>query len=530
MMLHTPRSTRGMVVAPHHLASEAGLRVLREGGNAIEAMIAAVATVAVVYPHMNGIGGDSFWLIKESAKPPVGIDACGRAGQSVDLAFFRDRGCETIPARGPLAAITVAGAVSGWQAALEIGRAAGGCMSLARLFEDAIHHARHGVPVTRSQHDNTCQTKQDLEEVPGFAGHYLPAGQPPAVGALFRQPALAETLERLAGAGLGDFYGGAVAADIAADLAGAGSPLGAEDLARHSAAYVEPLRLGTHGATVYNLPPPTQGVASLMILGVFERLACAEAESYAFVHGLVEATKQAFGVRDAHVTDPAFMAAQAADFLAPAALDDMARRIDGAQALPWSGESDAGDTVWLGAIDGEGRAVSCIQSLYWEFGSGVVLPRTGITWQNRGTTFDLAAAGRNSLSPGRKPFHTIQPPLAVFADGRTMVYGTMGGDGQPQTQAAIFTRYAAFGQELQAAVTAPRWLLGRTWGAPKINLRVEDRFAREVVERLRSAGHDVELVAAFDPVMGHAGAIVRRPSGVFEGAADPRSDGGVAAF
>lgn len=529
-MLQTPRSTRGMVVAPHHLAAEAGLRVLREGGNAVEAMIAALATVAVVYPHMNGLGGDNFWLIRAGHGPPVGIDACGGAWSGADAEFYLASGLDSIPNRGPLAAVTVAGAVSGWQAAVELASEMGGRMPLARLFEDAIFYARDGCPVTRSQHANTAAKRDELEPVPGFAPHYLPGGVVPDIGTLFRQPALAATLERLAAAGLDDFYRGELAHAIAADLEAVGSPIRASDLAAQRAVRVRPLSLHAFGATIYNLPPPTQGLAALIILGLFERLRCREAEGFDFVHGLVEATKRAFRVRDAHVTDPAYMDADCEDFLAADFLDATAADIDPRAALPWAGDHTTGDTVWLGAIDGEGRAVSCIQSLYWEFGSGVVLPETGITWQNRGTIFELTPGARNALTPRRKPLHTIQPPLAVFDDGRVMVYGTMGGDGQPQTQAAIFTRYAGFGQELQQAVTAPRWLLGRTWGEHKMSLRMESRFAGEVMTALARAGHDLEAVDAFDEITGHAGAIVRNPTGVLEGAVDPRGDGLVAAF
>lgn len=519
-----------MVVAPHHLASEAGLRILREGGNAIEAMVATCATIAVVYPHMNGIGGDNFWLVRTGEGAPVGIDACGGAGHSVDMALYSHRGYSEIPSRGPLAACTVAGAVSGWLAAYNVSRRIGGRMPMSRLLEDAVYHARHGVPVTLSQHENTRSNRQELEDVPGFADLYLPEGRVPAVGELFVQPALADTLERLGGAGLHDFYTGDIADAIATDLRHIGGPLDANDLKEHAATEVAPLCLRVEGARVYNLPPPTQGLASLIILGLFERLGCTEADGYDFMHGLVEATKQAFGVRDEYVTDPAYMKVSPADFLDVTYLDEIARRVDATRAKPWDYDSNNGDTVWLGAIDADGRAVSCIQSLYWEFGSGIVLPRTGITWQNRGTSFRLTTRGRNSLIPGRKPFHTIQPPLAVFDDGRTMVYGTMGGDGQPQTQAAIFCRYAMYGQELQQSVTAPRWLLGRTWGEQKASLRVESRFPPHVRDALKNAGHDVEVVGPFDPIMGHAGAIVRCQDGVLEGAVDPRSDGVVAAY
>jgi gamma-glutamyltranspeptidase/glutathione hydrolase len=218
------------------------------------------------------------------------------------------------------------------------------------------------------------------------------------------------------------------------------------------------------------------------------------------------------------------------DYLTDETLDDLASRIDPARALPWPQPSQAGDTVWFGVVDRAGRAVSMIQSVYFEFGSGVVLPETGIGWQNRGASFRVADSGWNAVRPGRKPFHTLNPALARFDDGRVMVYGNMGGEGQPQSQAAVFSRYAMLGHELQAAITAPRWLLGKTWGEASVTLKLEDRFAPELYTALGAAGHDVERVAAFTSMMGHAGAIVRHADGRLEGATDPRSDGAVAAW
>jgi len=519
-----------MVVAPHHLAAQAGLRVLQDGGNAIEAMVAAAATIAVVYPHMNALGGDNFWLIDDGRGAPIGIDACGAAAAKATVALYRDRGFAKIPSRGPLAANTVAGAVSGWNAALEVSARWGGRLPLSRLLEDAASYARAGVPVTRSQHANTAAKRAELEDVPGFAETFLVEDEVPAVGAMFKQPALAETLERLGTAGLDDFYRGEVARALAAELERAGSPVGLADLERHEACEVAPLQVASRAGTVYNLPPPTQGLAALILLGVFERLGCREAEGFDYVHGLVEASKCAFRVRDAHITDPAHMTRAPRDFLTADALDEMAAAIDPKRAAPWGSEPKAADTVWLGAIDGAGRAVGFIQSLYWEFGSGLVLRDTGVLWQNRGTSFSLDAGAVNPLMPGRKPFHTIQPALARLSDGRRMVFGTMGGEGQPQTQAMIYTRHVVYGQDLQEAVTAPRWLLGRTWGAATTNLRIESRFPAAVIAALIEAGHDVEVVGPFDEVMGHAGALVRHPSGVIEGAADPRGDGVVAGF
>ena len=298
----------------------------------------------------------------------------------------------------------------------------------------------------------------------------------------------------------------------------------------HRAGVKEPLSLEIGAGTLYNMPPPTQGLASLLILGAFDRLECAQADGFDFIHLLVEATKQAFSVRDAHITDPAYMDTDPATFLRDPVVASLAAAVDPVAARQWQRGGAQSDTVWLGAIDRDGMAVSFIQSLYWEFGSGVVLPQTGITWQNRGASFSLTADDRNELMPGRKPFHTLNPALARLADGRVMTYGTMGGEGQPQTQAAVFTRHVRFGQSLQAAITAPRWLLGRTWGEDSSNLKIESRFPEKVIDALRAAGHEVVVVEPFSDLVGHAGALARGADGIIEGGADPRSDGRAAGF
>ncbi|WMW65443.1 gamma-glutamyltransferase family protein [Nitratidesulfovibrio liaohensis] len=539
-MLHTPRARRGMVVTPHHLASQAGLAILREGGNAVEAVVAAAATLCAIYPHMTGLGGDGFWLIHEPGAPaPVGIDASGRSGAAVTPDLLRTAGhTHQIPRRGPLAAITVAGAVSGWAAALDHARAWGPTLPLPRLLEEAQWHARHGFAVTAGHHALVRDNMEVLAAQPGFAAQFLPDGTCPPEGSTLRLPALADTLHTLGIRGLDDFYRGRIAAAMAADLARAGSPLTAADLADHRASLVTPLSLRLEQGQVFNLPPPSQGVASLCILGIFERLRAAgaaiEPETFAHLHAIVEATKRAFRMRDGLVGDPDHAPypapGSATDPLLPDRLDGLARDVDMALALPWPAPPSGGDTVWLGAVDAQGRAVSCIQSIYFEFGSGVVLPRTGITWQNRGCGFSIHADSPAALAPRRKPFHTLNPAMALLADGRVMPYGTMGGEGQPQTQAAVFTRHVVFGQPLQQAVSAPRWLLGRTWGDDAVHLRLEGRIAPDVADGLRAAGHPVRMVGDYDPVMGHAGAIVRHPDGTLEGAVDPRGDGCVAAW
>jgi gamma-glutamyltranspeptidase len=523
-------SRRGMVVAPHHLAAQSGLAVLREGGNAVEAMVAAAATIAVVYPHMNSIGGDGFWLIQEPGKPPIGIDASGASAALATPDFYASQGHAAIPPRGPLAALTAAGTVSGWAKALETAAEWGKPLPLSRLLADAIDYSENGVPLTTGHITLAAEKHTELADLSTFQAVFAGPGKRQA-GAPLVQPRLAGTLRHLAAVGLADFYKGDVARSMARDLEAAGSPVRLDDLKAHEALVTRPLRRRLGIGTIYNAPPPSQGLASLLILAIYDQIRAEKAETFEHVHRLVEATKRAFLIRDAVVTCPSRLPKQPAFFLTEKALETEVSHINLTKAAPWPPATPAnGDTVWMGAIDGEGRAVSFIQSIYWEFGSGLVLPDTGVLWQNRGLSFSLDPEHLNCLGPGLKPFHTLTPALANLDDGRVMVYGNMGGDGQPQSQAAVFTRYALYDQPLQTAITAPRWLLGRTWGASSTSLKLEGRFHPRVVKALWRAGHEVEILDDFTDVMGHAGAVVRHPSGLFEGASDPRSDGAVAAY
>lgn len=525
--------TRGMAVAPHSLASQSALAVLREGGNAIEAMVAAAATIAVVYPHMNSIGGDAFWMIHVPGELPRAIDACGAAASRATVDFYRAQGFDSIPFRGGVAANTVAGTVSGWSLALEYSTdALRGGLPLARLLADAITYAKEGIPVTRSQHATTASKLEGLRGQPGFDETFLIDGRIPDIGSRFCQARMGATLEHLAAAGLQDFYLGDVGNSIARELAACGSPLVVDDLRAHRAQWRKPLVLAHSLGAIYNFPPPTQGLVSLLILGMLDALRIGEADLNGtdYVHLCVETAKQAFRVRDRHITDPAYMTVDAQQLLDPGRVGALAARVDRRRALPWGAGKGPADTIWMGVVDGAGRAVSFIQSLYHEYGAGIVLRESGINWQNRGCSFALDETSLNVLRPRRKPFHTLNPAMALLHDGRTMVYGSMGGDGQPQTQSAVFTRCAVFGMNPQAAIAAPRWLLGRTWGQVSDTLKLESRFAPGVIAELRARGHEVDLLGAYDEVVGHAGAIVRESGGLLQGGSDPRSDGGVAAW
>jgi gamma-glutamyltranspeptidase/glutathione hydrolase len=529
MDLHTAGHRKGVAAAPHAAAAAAGRHILAEGGNALEAMVAMAATIAAVYPHMNHLGGDGFWLVRAPSGRVRALMGAGAAGAKATRALYRERGHETIPPRGPLAALTVPAAVGAWMLALDAAKAHGGKMPRGELLASAIRHARDGYVVTKSQARLTAEKLDECKDVPGFASAFLVDGQPPRPGSTLRQTAFAATLDHLAAAGLDDFYRGDVGREIAADLEKIGSPVTRGDLESYCAVVAEPLSVAIGAGTLFNSPPPTQGLAALIILALFDRLGVKDAESFDHVHGLVEATKRAFRVRDRVVTDPRRISENLDRFLAPAFLDAEAKKIDRRTAAAWPAPPGEGDTIWMGAADASGLVVSYIQSLYWEFGSGCVLPRTGLVMQNRGASFSLDAAAVNPLAPGRLPFHTLNPALAALNDGRIMAYGTMGGDGQPQTQAAFFTRHISYRRTLFDALDAPRWLLGRTWGSAHTNLRVEQRFAGNLVDRLLSAGHDVEVLnETYSDIMGHAGAVVLHPDGTLEGAHDPRADGGAA--
>jgi gamma-glutamyltranspeptidase len=527
MDLHTAGHRQGVVCAPHSAAVEVGRMMLAEGGNALEAMVAMAAMIAAVYPHMNHLGGDGFWLVREPPGRVRALMAAGRAGANARRELYRDH--EAIPARGPLAALTVPGAVAGWALALEAARLHGGRLPLPDLLAPAIRACADGYVVTRSQARLTVEKLAELEYVPGFASAFLADGKPPQAGQTLRQEALAATLDYLARAGLVDFYRGDIGREIAADLDRAGSPVTRPDLEACRAVPAEPLSVTIEAGTLFNTPPPTQGLASLMILAMFDRLRVAEAESFDHIHGIVEATKLAFRVRDRVITDPARLPNPPGRYLESNDLDSLALKIDRRKAAAWPAPYGEGDTIWMGAADASGLVVSYIQSIYWEFGSGLVLPRTGVLMQNRGASFSLDPTALNALAPGALPFHTLNPALAVLRDGRVMAYGTMGGDGQPQTQAALFTRHVRYGLPLERAIDAPRWLLGRTWGSTHTNLRLEARFDGNVIDRLLSAGHDVHVLAEpHSDLMGHAGAVMLHPDGVLEGAHDPRADGGAA--
>jgi gamma-glutamyltranspeptidase/glutathione hydrolase len=526
------RGTHGLVAAPHGLASEAGAAILAAGGNAVDAAIAAAATIAVVYPHMNGVGGDGFWLIHDAARgATLALNAAGRSAAGVDPDDYRARFGGAMPTRGGVAALTVPGAVSGWSEAHTYSRVTmGSPIAWPRLLEAAIAHARDGIAASEGQRRVTAGARDLFGDAAdaGIRASLWPVYHPDALATgRFRQPDLARTLARIATEGADEFYRGTLARRIAEAAAAAGSPLRAEDFHAHGADWVEPLRVTYRGGEAVSLPPPTQGFSALAILAMVEDFDVAALSDADHVHVVVEATKLAFEDRDRWLADPTVEPVPVAQCLDRARLMERRRRISLATARSPAPRAPAGgDTIAIVAADARGNAVSLIQSLYHEFGAGVVAGDTGVLLQNRGAFFTLDPGHPNRLAPRKRPGHTLIPSMYLVGDRPRLVYGTMGGDGQPQTQAALITRVVDRGLGPQAAVEAPRWLFGRTWGDTSRALRLESRFGANVADDLRRRGHDVQVVDGWSDLMGHAQLIRLDPDGL-TGGSDPRADGAV---
>ena len=534
------RAPHGMVATPHYLASQAGVEMLQRGGTAVDAAIAANAVLCVAYPHMAGLGGDGFWLIAEANSEQIhAINASGPAAQGASLAHYRGIATDNeIAARGPQAVLTVPGAIDGWRLAHErFGR-----LTWAELFAPAVGYARDGVPVSRSLADWTVQDVPILTRFAQTAAIFMPGGRVPADGDKLVQTALARSLQQLADQGArAGFYEGDLAARICGGVGAAGSPLQPADFAAYRAEWVTPISTTYRGHTVYELPPNTQGFTPLQILNLIEGYdVTAWGEGTAdYYHHIAEAVKIAFADREEWLTDPKFVTIPVDQLISKAYCDERRKLLDPERALdistvpagiayqyPHDRRAPDGDTCYFCAADNDGMVVSLIQSIYHDFGSGVIGGDTGIIMQNRGAFFSLDEHHPNCLQPGKRTFHTLIPALMTRDGKPCLAFGSMGGEGQPQTQAALVTRIVDFGYDVQQAIEAPRWLMGRTWGTKSRNMSLEGRISDEVVRELKRRGQPVQMVTDWNDNMGHAHAIgVDRQQGFYEGGADPRGDG-----
>jgi len=537
------RGLRGAVVAPHHLATSAGLAVLAAGGSAVDAAIATNAVLGVVMPSGCGIGGDAFWLIWDAAtERQLALNGSGRAPAAADPAAHRKAGLETLPFRGPLA-VTVPGAVRSWGDA----HARFGRVSRAEVLGPAIDLARDGFAAWNGFASAVEATLPLVVAAmgpgSGFERVYRPLGRPWQPGEVVRLPALAATLERLAEAGFDDFYEGDVAARQCRGLADAGSAIDAADLRDHESTWTEPISTDYRGVRVTTHPPNSSGIVALELLNILETFEPPPAEAFGpsgcadpgWIHLGIEASKLAMADRDYHLTDPEFADIPTEHLMSKAWAAELAARIDPSRAArpPEATSPRGGGTIYLATVDADGSAVSLIESNYMGFGSGVVDPETGIHYQNRGSYFSLDPAHPNVLAPRKRTLHTLMPGM-LFRAGETapwIVTGSMGGDAQPQIHAQVVSALVDGGVDVATAVAAPRWFVEPAdHFAPPLEVRAEPRFAPGVLAALAAMGHPVTETEPFDGGLGHAHAIELVDGGPanrgsLAAATDPRSAG-----
>ena len=521
----------GMVACPHALASQAGVDALRAGGSAVDAAIAASGALAVLYPHMTGVGGDAFWLIYDAKQHAVRyLDGGGRAAAAASAKWFREQGHKEIPFRGILpATLTTPGAVSSW---VEAHRAYGR-LPLQRDLEAAIGYARDGFPVTERLAGWIEATAADLTPHPETAAIFLPQGCAPRAGSKLVNPNLARTLTALAEGGHAGFYEGDVARELATFSQERGGFFDAADLKAQGARWGDAL-MGTYrDVTIYETPAPTQGFTVLEMLNLLEPFELHKKPYLGADHAhlMVQAKQIAYHDRDQHLADPAFAQVPMDMLISKKYADARRSLMDPALALPWdkipSYGSLKGDTVFIAAVDKDGNAAALINSLYGVFGSCVVAGNTGVVLQNRSAYFSLNPAHPNCVAPGKTPLHTLIASLAFRNDKLWGVIGCMGADGQPQIHAQTYVSMIDYGRNIQEAVEAPRWLSGRfALGENRDTLHIESRFPSETIDELARRGHPLDRWGPFNELAGHAHGITIDPeSGLRMGGSDPRSDG-----
>ncbi len=520
-------TTGGVVAASQPLAAQAGLRMLLAGGTAADAAIATAAVLNVVEPMSTGIGGDAFALVYDAKTGKVrGLNGSGRAPQAISLDAFRERGLTQVPTMGMLP-VTVPGAVDAWASLL----VAHGRMTLAEVLQPAIEYAERGFPVSEIIARGWQNSVQKLSAHPDAARTFLPNGRAPRAGEIVRIPALGHSLRQIAEGGRDAFYAGEIAKAIVATSDRDGGYFTLRDLADHHSEWVEPISTRYRGHTVYEIPPNGHGLTALLGLNILEGfdLQSLQPGSAAALHLMVESMRLAFADAATYIADPQHADVPTAYLLSDAHTAGRRARIDMRRAAPTvqAGSLPGGhDTVYLSVVDAEGNAVSFINSLYMGFGSGVVAGDTGIALQNRGAGFVLDAAHRNCLAPGKRPYHTIIPCMAL-KDGKLFAsFGVMGGFMQPQGHVQMLVNMLDYGMNPQEALDAPRFELLSPYESQE---PVSFEHGAEIQSALAALGHTVV------PIKGPGGfgggqIITVDEAGVRHAGSDPRKDGAAVAY
>ncbi|MCC7113413.1 MAG: gamma-glutamyltransferase family protein [Burkholderiales bacterium] len=514
----SPVLARNAVATSQPLATQAGVAVLARGGNAVDAAIATAITLAVVEPVSNGLGSDLYAIVWDGERLE-GLNASGRAPRAANLARLAGR--SEAPVRG-WESVTIPGAVSGWVAlSKRYGR-----LPFADLFGPAIRYARDGYAVSPIVARQWARAAGVLPHDLGFAEHFLPGGRPPDAGRTFRCDAMAGSLEAIAATGGEAFYRGELAKSMVAHARSHGAVHALDDFAEHACDWVRPLAFDYRGTTVHEIPPNGQGIAALIALGILERLPGTDgtADSVAAQHRAIEAMKLAFADVYAQVADPQHLRVSPEAMLDRDYLARRAARFEAGRAQDFGpGSPPAGGTVYLATGDADGMMVSLIQSNYMGFGSGVVVPGTGISLQNRGAGFSLDPSHPNALAGGKRPFHTIIPGFLTRDGAPLAAFGVMGGPIQPQGHVQLLTRLLDHGMNAQAAIDAPRWRWNRDG-----TLDIEPTAPAEWRTGLAALGH---RIAAHDDTFDFgAGQCVMRCGDGYLAASDARRDGQAAGF
>jgi len=511
-------STGAMIAASQPMATQVGLDVLRRGGSAIDAAVAAVAVLCVTEPGSTGIGGDCFVLYHEASSGKLyGLNGSGRAPAAATLEAMQAKGLAAVPEQG-IDSITVPGAVHAWEAVHQrFGR-----LDWEMLLQPAINYGDGGYAVTPVVHGAWQRAEKVLARDPYARRMLLRDDKAPPAGSVHRQPELAQTLRVIAKHGSAGFYTGAVAAELVRACQAQGGFLAEADLAAHESQWVDPISTSYRGVELFEIPPSGQGIVTLMLLNTLAHadFGKIERQSAAHVHLFAEAFKLAMTERDRFVCDPDVTPVPVDDLLSLAFAKQQYARIQPEQALPQNLTSTMvphRDTVYLSVVDRDGNAASFINSLFWSFGSGIVGGETGVMLQNRGAGFVMEADHPNCIAPGKRPLHTIIPAMA-YRDGKPwLCFGVMGGQFQAMGQAYVLSNMLDYGLDIQEAIDAPRFqaLMG--------TLSLERGFDPSIYGPLSRRGHAVEEAPL---ALGGAQAVmIDHAAGVLHGASDPRKDG-----
>jgi len=526
----------GMVATSHPLATQIALEILRQGGSAVDAAIAANAALGLMEPTGSGIGGDLFAIVWDSKnKELIGLNASGRSPELLTLAHFQEQGMKRVPYLGPLA-VSVPGAVDGWFELHE----RFGKLPMAEVLAPAIEYAKEGFPLTEVIARGWAANAATRSEFPGFRDVYMPNGRLPVKGDLFRNPRLAETYERLATEGRDAFYKGEIARDIDDYMTEQGGFLRYEDLAKHRSEWVTPLSTNYRGYDVYELPPNGQGIAALQMLNILEtyNLRAMGFGSVDYIHTLVEAKKVAYEDRARYYADMDFYDAPLEQLISKEYAQERRALISSKKAADGYPSGDIalenGDTVYLTVADKDGNMVSLIQSNYGGMGSGMTPAKLGFMLQNRGTLFSLEDGHANLYEPGKRPFHTIIPAF-VMKDGKPLMsFGVMGGSMQPQGHVQILVNMIDFDMNLQEAGDAARVRhLGSSQPTDEKmsdggKVYLESGIGEEIREQLRERGHNIETDRT--DVGGYQAIYWNEKQGVYYGASESRKDGQAAGY